>query len=194
MTNDNNKQQLLFLEALFKRYYKPLRSYAFRFVNNKDLSEDIVQDVFFELWNKKEYIRFEEENSVKSYLFKSVFNRSVNILNSGYLKDSLPLEETSESQIIEHYLVHHLENQERSLLLKELKIEIAEFVDMLPPQCKKIFILSRTHNLKNKEIAEKLGISIKAVEKQITKAVTELRKHLLKKDLLFILYLFHQIF
>jgi len=194
MFQDKYKQQLLVLEDLFKRYYKPLRMYAFRFVNNKPISEDIVQDVFFELWSRRESIRFEEVDSVKSYLFKSVYNRSMNILNSGSLYEQSSLDKIDHNRIVENFLTTHMQNQEQSILLKELETEIATFVDTLPPQCKKIFLLSRTHELKNREIAEQLGISVKAVEKQISKALSELRKHLLKKDILFILYLFHKLF
>lgn len=194
MSGGKQTEQLLVFECLFKRYYKPLRSYAFRFVNHKLISEDIVQDVFFELWARRDTIRYEETNSVKSYLFKSVYNRSISILNSGYLRELSSLEGIKEEHIIENFLSAHIQNQEQSLLLKELEAEIASFVETLPPQCKNIFILSRTHELKNREIAEQLGISIKAVEKQISKALSELKKHLLEKDLLFIMFLFHELF
>lgn len=56
----------------------------------------------------------------------------------------------------------HIQNSEQSLILKELEEEITAFIETLPPQCKKIFLLSRTYELKNREIAEQLGISIKA--------------------------------
>lgn len=190
MPQNKHRQQLSGLENLFKRYYKPLRAYAFRFVNHKLISEDIVQDVFFELWARRDTIRFDEADSVKAYLFKSVYNRSINILNSGYLNELSSLDGINEHHIIENFLSTQLQNQEQSLLLKELEEEIANFVETLPAQCKKIFILSRTHELKNREIAEQLGISVKAVEKQISKALSELKKHLLKKDLLFIMFLF----
>jgi RNA polymerase sigma-70 factor (ECF subfamily) len=116
------------------------------------------------------------------------------MFNSGYLNDRCSLEDLNESLIVENYLSAHMQDQEQSLLLKELETEIAGFVETLPPQCKKIFILSRTHELKNREIAEQLQISIKTVEKQITKALSGLRKHLQEKDLLFIIYLFHNLF
>jgi RNA polymerase sigma-70 factor (ECF subfamily) len=187
---DKHSQQLLALESLFKRYYKPLKAYAFRYVNQKEMAEDIVQDVFFELWSRRDAIRFEEAESVKSYLFKSVYNRSLNMLNSDSLHLSSPLDGLNENLIIE---TAPLLNQEQSLLMKELEAEIAAFTETLPPQCKNIFILSRTHELKNREIAEQLGISVKAVEKQISKALSELKKHLMKKDLLFIMFLFHRL-
>lgn len=191
MSIQGRTQLLLALEELFKSYYKPLRAYAYRFINSKDIAEDIVQDVFFELWSHRENIRFDEKNAVKSYLFKSVHNRSINILNSDLMLRK-SIEETDETLFVESQISQF--NQEHSLLLKELETEIGCFIETLPPQCKKIFLLSRTNGLKNKEIATHLGISIKAVEKQITKALTGLKSHLIKKELLFICYLFQQLF
>lgn len=193
MMNEKQNQQLLALDKLFRWLHKPLRTYAFRYVNNKDTAEDIVQDVFFELWNRRDIIRFEEPEAVKSYLFKSVYNRSINILKSDVLAVVRSLDEVDEEQL-DKQIRSQLSDQEQSLLLKELENEIAAFVETLPSQCKKIFILSRTHELKNREIAEQLGITTKAVEKQITKALSELKKHLLKKDLLFMLFIFRQLF
>lgn len=80
MSSERYVQDFTALEALFKRFYKPLRAYAFRFVNDKDLSEDIVQDVFFELWQRRESIRFEDA-AVKSYLFRAVYTHALNALN-----------------------------------------------------------------------------------------------------------------
>lgn len=80
MSGEIYVQDFAVLETLFKRFYKPLRAYAFRFVNDKDLSEDIVQDVFYELWKRRESIRFEDE-SVKSYLFKAVYTHALNALD-----------------------------------------------------------------------------------------------------------------
>lgn len=194
MSNRNDTEQMTSLEDLFKSYYYPLRAYTLRFICNKEIAEDIVQDVFFELWSRRETIRLEDKNAVKSYLFKSIYNRSINLIKSDALYAHTSFEETHETQIIESYLSQHLCNQEHSLLLKELEEEIAAYVETLPPQCKRIFLLSRTYGLKNKEIADQLGISIKAVEKQITKAISGLKEHLEKKDLLFLCWLFSTYF
>ena len=68
------------LEALFKRFYKPLRAYAYRFVADEYQAEDIVQDVFLDIWQRHESIRFDDE-SIKSYLFKAVYTHAINLLN-----------------------------------------------------------------------------------------------------------------
>jgi RNA polymerase sigma-70 factor (ECF subfamily) len=191
MTNEVHNHQLSALDQLFRTHYKALRTYAFRYVDDKSIAEDIVQDVFIELWNRRDHIRFNEPEAVKSYLFKSVYNRSMNCLNASIVNIHSSLDDVDEEIIIDHRIHSYLSDQEQSLLLKELEEEIAAFVETLPPQCKNIFILSRKHELKNKEIAEQLNISIKAVEKQITKALAELKKHLLKKGLLFIAFILH---
>jgi RNA polymerase sigma-70 factor (ECF subfamily) len=177
------------VDALFRRYYKPLRAYAFRFVNDWIAAEDIVQDVFFELWTRRDSIRFNE--AVSSYLFKAVYSRSINFIKSNLQNNNCSLNERNECNILDQYIEDHMQNQERSLLLDELEAEIKDFVESLPAQCQKIFILSRNYHLKNHEIANQLSISVKAVEKQITKALSELKLHLRKKGLLFFLFLFN---
>ena len=170
MSGEIYVQDFAALETLFKRFYKPLRAYAFRFVNDKDLSEDIVQDVFYELWKRRESIRFEDE-SVKSYLFKAVYTHALNALDK------------KQQDVLDQYVSSYMQNSEQSLLLKELEEEIMSYINTLPPQCHKIFMLSRSYGLKNREIAEQLNISIKAVEKQISKALSGLKEYLIQRDL-----------
>lgn len=177
----------IYIDTLFKRFYKPLRAYAFRFVNDLDMAEDIVQDVFFELWSRRENINFDK--AVKSYLFKSVYNRSINILHTQ--NPRYTLEMTDETKLVDIYLSTYMQNQEQSLILQELEKEIATYIETLPAQCKNVFILSRIHELKNREIAEQLNISIKAVEKHISKALFGLKVYLKEKGLLLLLFLTH---
>ena len=185
MSSEKDIYEITALGTLFKRFYKPLRTYAFRFVNDTDLAEDIVQDTFFELWQRRDSIEF--EGAVKSYLFKSVYNRSINVMHKKY-----SLDESNESDILEQYMSANILNSEQSLLLKELEAEINLFIDALSPQCKKIFLLSRSYGLKNREIAEQLEISIKAVEKQISKALFGLKKHLTEEGLITLLFFLYE--
>ena len=122
MSGEIYVQDFAALETLFKRFYKPLRAYAFRFVNDKDLSEDIVQDVFYELWKRRESIRFEDE-SVKSYLFKAVYTHALNALDKKQ-QDVYPLKPERETDILDQYVSSYMQNSEQSLLLKELEEEI----------------------------------------------------------------------
>ncbi|WP_029905638.1 RNA polymerase sigma-70 factor [Prevotella sp. 10(H)] len=181
MAADKEVKDLVLLERLFNQYYKQLRAYAFRFVNDPDLSEDIVQDTFFELWQRRHSIHFQDD-AVKSYLFTAVYHRSLNVLKQK-LRDAYPLKSGKENEYLEQYLSSYIQTSEQSLLLKELEQEINIFIKTLPPQCHKVFTLSRTYGLKNREIAEQLSISIKAVEKHISKALFGLKEYLIKKGL-----------
>ena len=100
------------VEQLFRQYYKVLRVYAFRFVNDWDIAEDVVQDVFVALWNKRTDIEF--DGAVKAYLFKAVYNKSLNILSSKKYTEEESVEQFSDQiealQILEN-------NQENSLFM-----------------------------------------------------------------------------
>lgn len=172
------------VEDLFRNNYKSLKIYALRFVRDMDVVEDLVQDTFVELWNRRDYI--ELDGTVKAYLYKMLYNKCLNHLNSKAT--------TSQSSIENDTLLSHTDgadSQDEVLHVKELQEIIRVHIETLPPQCKRIFLLSRNKDLKNREISELLGISVKSVEKQITKALFELRTHLYKSGfLLFIIILF----
>ncbi len=110
-------------------------------------------------------------------------------MHKKYQNKEYSLDESNESDILEQYMSANILNSEQSLLLKELETEITLFIDTLSPQCKKIFLLSRSYGLKNREIAEQLEVSIKAVEKQISKALSGLKKHLTEEGLISLLIL-----
>ena len=166
--------------GVFRYYYPRIMAYTASMVEQK-AAEDIVQDVFYELWKRRESIRFEDE-SVKSYLFKAVYTHALNALDKKQ-QDVYPLKPERETDILDQYVSSYMQNSEQSLLLKELEEEIMSYINTLPPQCRKVFMLSRSYGLKNREIAEQLDISIKAVEKQISKALYGLKEHLVQKDL-----------
>lgn len=179
-----------FVEMIFKRYYLPLRAYAFRFVNNRDEADDVVQEVFLELVQKQKSLRLNEPN-IKSYLFTSVYHRSLNHLNQLEKNRTLPLSDFNESNALDTYLSPLFKDQpqESLLLVDELSRAIDRCVDRFPPQCKKVFILSRSYQLKNSEIAQQLGISIKTVEKHLMKALGTLRNVLTKEGFYLLLYI-----
>lgn len=173
---------LSLFRELFDSYFRALTTYAYRFVGDWQTAEDITQDVFLSLWEKKECIDFDEP--IKPYLYRATYNRSINHLNSALMQKRIEGSDTIDELINREILEY---NQHDTLLLKEMTDEINRFVDTLPPQCRTVYKLSREKNLRNKEIAAQLGISEKAVEKQISKALGEIRKHLVRLDLLSIL-------
>lgn len=161
-----NKDKRAF-ELVFNEYYGLLKSYAFRFVDEVEEAEEIVQDVFVKFWEKCEKIA--ADSSVKSYLYRSVHNTALNYLKHQKVKDAY-----------RQYVIGFME--EAAEEVKEEKTGVQERIlaeiDNLPPRCSEIFKLSRLEGLKYKEIAEHLKISIKTVEVQMGKALKILREKL----------------
>ena len=165
--------EFVLFQKLFEDYLRSLVTYSYRYVNDWSVGEDIVQDVFMALWINRDKIDFEEP--IKPYLYRATYNRSINYLNSVSVQRRVDhadmLDELIDREILSY-------NQHDNLLLKEIEEEITSFVGTLPEQRKRVFLLSREENLKNKEIALRLNISEKAVEKHITKALSDIRTHL----------------
>lgn len=154
-------------ELLYRKFYARLCAFANKFLNDSEVAQEIVQDVFTKIWEGREDI--DPEDSIKSYLFKIAQNLSINNLRRKKV----------ESRYIEIYKLIYIEQHEHSglesLLAKELEENISKSIANLPTQCRKIFVLSRSEGLKYKEIAETLDISIKTVEAQMSKAFRSLR-------------------
>lgn len=170
----NPIDKLLVFETLFDLYYDSLRAYAYKKVNDWAAAEDVVQDVFLALWIRRDQVDFNE--SLKSYLYKAVYNRSVTYLDSRHYLCNL--EALKPEILLNQEIISY--NQQDSFLLKEISGEIIRGIEKLPPQCRKVFTLSRRENLKNKEIASQLQISEKTVEDHIRKALKELRSYLMR--------------
>ena len=165
------------VKRLFNDYYTELCRKAYRIVNNKEISEDIVQDVFFKLWDKRNKIVITK--SLGTYLNRMVFNESISFLrkNKSFLEFSDEIEQTATNTESDNKIEHD-----------ELKSIINSAINELPARCKTIFLLSRIDELTYKQIAEQLEISVKTVENQMGKALKILRKTLRYDYLLFLIY------
>lgn len=164
----------------FDYYYSGLCIYANQYTGDLSTSEEVVQDVFVRFWEKRTGI--EINKSVRFYLFRAVYNQCMNLLKHK------KIEQLYFRQNAEKYI--NLYEEQWSLYNEsELRFILDQAISKLPSRCREVFELSRFENLKNKEIAEKLGISEKTVENQITKALKVLREEL--KDFLpfFLIYL-----
>lgn len=154
-------------ELIFKHYYSNLCYYACKFIDDDYVAEDIIQEIFSNLWEKK--IDLGSDNILKAYLFRSVHNRCINYLN-------LKKRTTKHHQIIHDKLVlmeleYYNTEHGTAKSLFELEIKIDEVISRLPKQCRNVFELSRQKGLKNREIAAELNISVSVVEKHISKAL-----------------------
>lgn len=154
-------------EFIFRQYYQGLCNYANMFLKDMDNAEEIVQQVFVKLWEKREQTVI--EGSVKSYLYKSVYNTSMNELKHRKIKENyLQMQSTNE----------HIEHPLSESNLKELERNIEKALLNLPEQCRLIFKMSRFEDLKYREIADVLNISPKTVENQMGKALRLMRENL----------------
>lgn len=156
-------------EELFRSYFTPLCSFAQKFVYDVDEAKDIVHNVFINLWNKRDDI--DMQTSLKSYLFQGVQNRSLN-----YIRDHKKLVQFDTPQS-EAELNLYLESRDH-LETSEAESRINHALDDLPEKCREIFLMNRFDGLKYREIAEKLNISIKTVETQMSRALKSLREKL----------------
>ncbi len=156
---------------LFDEWYTPLCQHACTFVGDHQVAEDIVQELFINLWANRKKIRISV--SVRSYLYRSVRNRCLN-----YIRDSGKIRIDRIDQL-ENYLEADQEpDKEEEELMRALHGQALEAVRELPERCRVIFNMSRNTDMTNKEIAQKLGLSEKTIENQITIALKKLRAYL----------------
>ncbi|MBL0739682.1 RNA polymerase sigma-70 factor [Chryseolinea lacunae] len=161
------------LELLFRRLYPALCAYARKFLNDPAESEEIVQELFSALWENRQVL--DENQSLQSYLFTGVKNRCLNYLKSQKRK-------THHAELMRFLYVQQTatdaSHSYHALLAKDLEKDFYTALEDLPAECRKIFELSRHEGLKYQEIANKLNISIKTVETQMSRALAKLRLHL----------------
>ena len=155
-------------DDLFRQYSKPLFYYAAKFVEN-EVAKDIVQDVFVKLWSDSSIT---VNQSINALLFTMVRNISLQYLEKQKVRNKYA--ESAKLKLREEELRYFME-EKTSLIEQELEDKLNEVLNTLPDRCRQIFLLSRFENKKNKEIAEELDISVKAVEKQITRALATIR-------------------
>lgn len=154
-------------ELVFKQYYEGLCRYANLILKDMDASEEVVQQTFVKLWEKRANLSI--ETSLKLYLYKSVYNASLNELKHLAVKDKYINMQNSEEKSNEMQNVAQV---------KELEEKIEKALLKLPEQCRLIFQMSRFRQLKYREIADILNISVKTVENQMGKALKIMRTNL----------------
>jgi RNA polymerase sigma-70 factor (ECF subfamily) len=161
---------------IFKKHYLPLYYYAKRITGSKENAEEVLQNTFLRLWENPDVLNI--DRSLESYLFKAVYNNSINLLKQLQIK--VKYENNYKQRIMEANEFFSLseKNNLSILVANELNEKIEISINKLPKQCQRIFKLSRFEGLKNKEIAEQLDISLNTVIKQISIALMKLRKSL----------------
>lgn len=152
---------------IFNQYYRPLVQYGNTFMKDLDEAEDLVQQVFVSVWEKRETT--EIHTSLRALLYKAVHNACLN-----RIKQQKVRRDFAQSEIVSQ----PSESVADPVQEKELQQQIEDAVALMPEQCAKIFRMSRFEQLKYQEIADQLGLSVKTVENQMGKALKLMRESL----------------
>lgn len=172
------------IDLIFRKYYSFLCKSVYRIISDVQITEDLAQDVFYEVWRKREQLKI--KTSLKAYLKRAALNKALN-----YIRDqkidfrNAPAKEE---------LISKEDSIVQELAADNLQQEIDAAIDNLPERCRLVFVLSRFEELSYRQISKELDISMKTVENQISKALKSLRialaEHLPLGVLLFILMVF----
>lgn len=162
------------LELLFAIYFPRLNDFACKVVRDDVISQDIVQEVFVKIWEKRAEI---EPINLEAFLFRLVRNRCIDYIKHLKVINNRMQEIQISSKYEELYRIDFVGDEPYVLIEQELKQKIEKTIDSLPERCREVFILSRMNGLKNKEIAEKLDINIKNVERHLSRAMQSFREN-----------------
>lgn len=154
------------LESAYRQHFDELYRYAFSMVKNQSQAEDVVQSVFMEGWQDRSKIQI--HTSLRAFLFKAVYFKCMNELKHQKVKQKFESFFTARTEKV----------VKEDPVRTELKQKIEEALQMLPPECRKVFELCKLEGLKYYEVADKLQISPKTVENQMGKALKSLRQQL----------------
>lgn len=153
-------------QHVFDSCYEALCEYAFTLLRDAAEAEDTVQSIFMKLWEKRDSLEIRQ--SVRSYLFRAVYNQCMNQIQHRSVRSR-------------HRAFSQWEGEasaEPDVFPDELNERVRLAVESLPPQCKRIFIMSRFDGFSYPEISSRLNISMNTVQNQICKALKSLRQEL----------------
>lgn len=158
-------QNLNKFEELFKGLFKPLCGFALKFTGDLDSAKNLVHEVFIQVWEKFETLP--SDTNYKSYCYTAVRNKCLN-----HIRDK------KKFVMIENVAAHQMTELNTTMETSELALKIEAAIASLPEKCRMVFELNRIEGLKYAQIAEKMNISIKTVEAQMSKALGVMKEHL----------------
>lgn len=160
-------------EKLFHRFYPGLCGYAESLAGKREIAEEVVQDVFYNVWKNRETLRI--NRSWQSYLYRSVYNNSMMHLRKKRREHPMDIRNTPEHEV-------DTPDPSEQMQFNEVSELVSRTLEELPEKTREIFRLNRQEGLKYREIAERLSISIKTVEANMGKALKALRNSLEKYE------------
>lgn len=162
-------------EYAFRKYAPRLEAFARKYTVDSGEAEDMVQNAFLKLWERRELL---ESISLSSFLFLLVKNNCLNYLKHCRVAETVEQRLPDAGMAEQLYVIDFVSDPSALLQQKELSASIDRILDELPPKCRETFILSRLNGLKNREIAAQMNITEKVVEKHITRALKRFREGL----------------
>lgn len=166
-------------DTVYLNYFKRLHQYATNFIKNQDDAEEIIQNVFCRIWEKR--TQLDAGGYLKSFLYRSVHNECLNYLKHENVRSTFKIHHNQTSV--------NEQDLSKEILAVELEKQIHLAINELPTQCRIIFQMSRLEQLKYNEIAKELNLSVKTVENQMGKALKTLRLKLVDFLPLILIYL-----
>jgi RNA polymerase sigma-70 factor (ECF subfamily) len=160
------------LRSIFDHHYPLLLGDIYRYIQDEDTCKDLAQEVFVELWRKSTTLTI--HTSLRAYLRKAAINRALNFIKVNRRTQLESADNWQEQPDLSQQDIQLKNDQDK------LEQALHQAIQQLPEKCRLVFSLSRFEKLSHKEIAEKLGISVKTIENQITKAMRLLREAMLK--------------
>jgi RNA polymerase sigma-70 factor (family 1) len=155
--------------TIFNAYYRDMVMFALSFTHEPDIAEEIVQETFVKLWEEHSKLKINE--SLRSYLLKSVQNRCIDWFRHKKVRQ-IHMNEVIHNSVLFEY------DTDNYMLRSELEDKIKKTLLLIPPDCREAFRMNRDEGLKYQEISEKLNVSVRTIEVRIGKALHLLREHL----------------
>jgi len=151
---------------LYYLFYKPLLHFTGSFVSSREVSEEIVSDVFIKIWQNRKHV--DEIKNLKIYLYVSAKNNTLRYLHSQQKLSAIGLDE------LDVELQNNSQDPEEMMITAEMMIKIDRAIDSLPPRCKMVYKMIREDRLKYKEVAQILDITVKTIDNQLALALKKI--------------------
>lgn len=161
------------VSILYKQYFREVVQIAYDVVKDKETAKDIAQELFIAIWEKRRELDLKK--SMKEYLMRSARNQALYYMRENPTGSQLRLSDIKDHSFL---FAGSGYRKDKEIEFQELKMRIHRIIEKLPPTCKKVYQLSRYEKMTNAQVAERMNLSIKTVEKHITRALNTIRNAL----------------